>query len=175
MFVTAHNKAIGLVLDISLRHLEGQRIVDVVKRQMTEWMRKNFEESEDCFYLYHPQSVEPTRRRGESIAQVANYVTEGWLQNLRTALIQTFWVLVAQDPDAQKHLLFITDRVQDEAPFRKLFLLEQREKTEMQFVLLGIGQYYQRHVLDGFTDLPQVKVAHLKSPSEIVAALSSNI
>lgn len=169
MFITAQPKAIGVVFDLSLRHLAGRRIIDTTKKQIMEWMRDGLEELEDCFYLYHPEIIEPTRLRGESIASVGNYVTEGWLVNLRIALAQTFWVLAAQDVDAQKYLILITDRIQDVAPIKKLLLLERREKTEMQLVIVGIGQYYHKHIL---SDLPAI-VTHLDNPSELSKFLFS--
>jgi hypothetical protein len=175
MFVTARSKAIGLVFDVSLRHLEDRRIIDVVKKQSAEWIGKTLEDSEDAFYLYHPEVVQPTWRRGESMSSIANYSTEGWLGDLQTALVQTFWVIAGQDLDAYRCLILITDRIQDLAPIRKLSLLERREQTNIEFILIGIGKYYQKRVLDGASVLlPSAKIIHLSSPTEIAACLAEN-
>lgn len=172
---TAECKAIGLVFDISLRQLDGRRVVDQAKQQMASWLELTLEESEDFFYLYHPDIVEPTVKKGQSLSWLASYSTEGWLHDLRTALAQTYWVLAAQDMDARKGLIFITDRLQDSAPIDRLFLLERRERTGMRFVFVGIGQYYRKAVLDSFANQPTTTVGHLDAPTDLRGFLLSNI
>lgn len=156
MYDTTQCKAIALVFDVSLRHLDGHRILDVVKKQVMIWLRNTLEDSEDYFYFYHPYLSEPTIHRGEAIAAVGNYNTDGWLTDLRGALSQSFWVLAAQDPDAHKHFVFVTDRLQNTDPLKKLFALEKKEQTDSQFILAGIGQHYQKKILDEFANVATI-------------------
>lgn len=171
MFITARNKAIGLVFDISLRKSDGRRIVDQVKKQMAEWLQETLEESEDYFYLYHPHLIEPCTNKGSSLSWVAGYTTNGLLGNLRAELMQTYWVISAQDVDAKKSLIFITDRLQSGSEISRLLDIGKRADTDIRFIVIGIGKYYKKSVLDGLSGFPNVVVGNLDKPTELVEFL----
>lgn len=172
MFSTAQCKSIGLILDLSIRQMNGRRIVDVVKKQISQWIRQTLEDSEDYFYLYHPEITVPTISRGESLACVNNFNTEGWLFDLVTAVAQTFCVVHDQDADAHKAFLLISDRMQNSNSLRTLKAMQAKYQTDCRFLLCGIGKQYNKSVLNEYASVPNVVVKHLVGPEDLASGLS---
>lgn len=114
-------RSIGVLLDIAPFEFNGKRVVDVVKKQLVEFVR-TFDE-EDVFYLYNPAEIDVLDNRGEQIHAVGNYDTDGYkIQNLEFALKQSYYVLANQDEDSNRTLCFITNRFskKDVAPLKKV-------------------------------------------------------
>lgn len=166
-------RVLGLALDISLVHIpEGNRVLDVVKKQLIDFTRETME-GEDIFYLYHPELIDPVYDIGKIVSAIGNYETDGWLFDLRYALKLTYYVVAAQDDDAQKMVMFITNRAKDEIATKKLLMLEDRDQSGCQFVFVGIGNSYDRSVLDIVHD--QVTYFHLDQPSDLSDTLLEKI
>jgi len=157
-----------LTLDVSLAHIEGQRRLSVVKEQLIDFVR-NTMEGEDLFYLYHPEIIEPVYDVGKIVSHIGNYETNGWKFDLRQALKLAYYVMAAQDEDAEKMLLFVTDRIIDRIAIKKLLLVEEREQTDCRFVFVGIGTRYDKLALQLTHD--QVTYIHLDSASDLNATL----
>ncbi|MHA2428249.1 MAG: hypothetical protein ACXADB_09525 [Candidatus Hermodarchaeia archaeon] len=146
LYIVPDGKLVGVVLDLSLRHIGGHRIIDTVKKQLVDFVRQ-YLGGEDLLYLYHPFVFEPAETIGPIVSSIGNYETDGWVFDLNAALIQTYYILAAEDIDFDKTYLLITDRIQDSAAIDKLFRLEDRDETESRFILVGIGNQYERQVL----------------------------
>lgn len=146
---TSQGKAVGIILDLSLRHNdEGVRIVSVVKKKLVEFVKNNFEDGQDALYLYHPQIAQCSYKIGEHTAAIGNHNTDGSLFSLDFALKQTLYVLANEDIDFDKHIIFITDRVQNSHPLEKLLYLNTKDRIDAKITMIGVGDYYNRGVCD---------------------------
>lgn len=164
-FSTIDGRVLGLVLDISLRFgVSGERILDTVKKQLIDYLREDMV-GEDLFYLFHPDILEPVETVGAMVGIVSNYETDGWLYDVSYALMQTFFVVASEDEDYERALLFITDRIQDEAPVRRLLKMEERNQSDCKFIFVGIGSHYKQKVFDN------IPFYHLDDPSELASTL----
>jgi len=160
---------IGLVLDLSLRHTpKGERIIDVVKRQMVQYVRETIE-GEDLFYLYHPHLLEPTENVGQIVSCIDNYETDGWAFDLESALKVAFYVVSAEDEDMEKKIILITDRLQTPQPVNKLLMLERRDQTGCQIVVVGVGNSYNRTALEAIGG--SVRLIHMDVPVDLCKQL----
>lgn len=170
-------KAVGLVLDLSLRHeAGGRRLLDVVKEQLVELVRLHFEDGLDAFYLYHPELVDSVYKCGEQTAAVSNYETDGWQFNVGQALQQALYVVACEDYTLRKYLLYVTDRVRGSAALEQLLSLNRKDGIDAHLVLVGVGDKYDREGLDcaallGRSD-GSVTVLHLPEPSQLLASLT---
>ena len=145
--LTDENKIVGLVFDLSLRHdVSGRRIIDIVKKKFAAFIKQYISNGIDAFYLYHPELVDVCFVNGEAISAVGNYETDGWLFNLETALKQTLYVLETRD--LERYLFLITDRLSDIKPVEKALFLNEKEMIDCHFIVLGIGQQYNRLSLE---------------------------
>lgn len=164
-FSTIDGRVLGLVLDISLRFgVSGERILDTVKKQLIDYLREDMV-GEDLFYLFHPDIIEPVETVGAMVGIVSNYETDGWLYDVSYALMQTFFVVASEDEDYERALLFITDRIQDEAPVRRLLKMEERNQSDCKFIFVGIGSHYKQKVFDN------IAFYHLDDPGELASTL----
>jgi len=161
----------GLVLDLSYRQDgDGKRIIDAVKSELAQFATDTLE-GEDLFYLYHPEVWEPVEGVGSAVSVISNYETDGWLINVDYAIRQTFYVVEAEDEDLEQMVLFVTDRVQDKAPFRKLLLVLRKQEMNCKFVLIGVGSHYKKNVLEEVAENDNFSYIHLDSPSELQGVL----
>lgn len=157
-------KSIGIVIDVSLRHdRTGRRVVDAVKKGFLGIIREFVADGVDVLYLFHPQLLECLEWNGDQNSAISNYETDGWHFDTSYALKQTLFVLEAQDPTSRKYLFYVTDRCQSEEPFQKALFLNQRDLIGVHFVLIGIGDKYDREVFKIVKDLGanDVSVIHL--------------
>lgn len=162
-FTTSVGRVLGLTLDLSLAHTsEGSRIIDVVKRQLIQFVKTTME-GEDLFYLYHPELVDPVFDIGQIVSVIGNYETDGWVFDLRYALKLTYYVVDAQDDDAEKMILYVTDRIQDGVAIDKLMTTMEREDSECNLFFVGIGSRYNKDLLD----IDGVKYIHLNDPAKL--------
>ena len=128
-------RAIGIVLDLTLRHTKNDiRVVDVVKKSLINFVR-GFD-YDDILYLYDEMKIAAEYRRGRQVHAVASYSTNGLEFDLYYALKQTLYVLQAEDQDFFKVMYIINDRVRNPSIFNKIVALNQKEQSEINFVLL---------------------------------------
>jgi len=122
-------KSLGIVFDLSARlEKEGRRIVDIVKKNMIDIVRKCLIDGEDSMYLYNPDLIDAYFKHGEQVCALGNYNTDGYSFDLSMALRQTLYVLMSEDDDFQKHLLFVTDRLANESALEKAFTSIKKKK-----------------------------------------------
>ena len=164
-YSTTDGRIVGVVLDVSLRHSGDRRVLDSVKSGLVE-MAQEIMQGDDLFYLYHPEIVESVDDVGVAVCAIGNYETDGWLIDLRHALQQTFYVMAAEDVDLEKTFVYITDRSQDNKDLKKLLMLEKRDQTDCRFILIGIGQYYNKESLEELTS-ESVSYFHIDDPKDL--------
>lgn len=162
-------KSVGLIFDVSVRHCKnGKRIIDVVKKQIIEVIRKYFDDGEDDLYLYHPEIVESVALHGEQVCSVGNYDTDGWKFNMSWAFRQTLYVLMSEDLTHRKYLFFITDRFDEPHNIEKAFQINEKEMIDCNFVFIGIGKNYNKKYFEEISKKSNVKFYHLQEPENLV-------
>lgn len=134
-YETWNSKVLGVVIDTSLRHIDGKRFLDHIKENLIQYLRDVFDE-DDVFYLFHPEILETTDHRGEAVAAVSNFETDGWTFRLNYALQQTLYVLDAED--GKRNLLIFTDRF-NAVPIERLALIKQREEIDCEICVFCLG------------------------------------
>jgi hypothetical protein len=133
-------KAIGIVLDISLSHeSDGRRRLDKVKEELVKYIKESVVDGEDVFYLYHPEIIESMIKNGEKVSSVSNYETDGWQFDLNYALKQTLYVIGAEDPDADRMVILITDRLEEIAPLKKFVTINKKDDYDCDLLVIPIG------------------------------------
>jgi hypothetical protein len=161
-------KSLGIVFDLSARlEKERRRIVDVIKKNMIDIVRKCLIDGEDSMYLYNPDLIDTYFKHGEQVCAIGNYNTDGYSFDLSMALRQTLYILMSEDEDFQKYLLFITDRLSDEFPLEKAFNINKKEKIECKFILVGVGDYYNKNILENYAKKENAFYIHLNNPAEL--------
>lgn len=152
-------RAVGVVLDLTLRHTNGVRSLEIVKEGLLEFV-KDFDE--DMFYLYHELVTTPEYRRGKQVHAIASYETDGYEYDLYFAIKQTLWVLDAEDYDYRKTLYIISDRFRQRAALNRVVRLSEKEGTDIEFVLVlisadavGIDEHVRVVKLNDATQLAQ--------------------
>ena len=169
--VVSQGKILGVVLDVSLRHHKGRRILDSVKGCLIDFVRETMQ-AEDIFYLYHPEVIETIEDVGVIVSAIGNYETDGWLVDLRHALEQTSYVMAAEDEDYERIFLYITDRVQKNNDIKRILSFEKRDQTGCEFLFIGIGNQYNRDVLSVLDEENEcVTYSHLHSPRDLYSNL----
>lgn len=169
--VVSQGRILGVVLDISLRHYEGRRILDSVKECLVNFTKETLQ-AEDIFYLYHPEIIETVEDVGNIVSAIGNYETDGWLVDLRHALEQTSYVMSAEDEDYERIFLYITDRVQKNNDLKRILSFEKRDQTGCDFLFIGIGNQYNREVLSVLDDESEcVTYSHLDDPQDLYSIL----
>ncbi len=165
-------KVVGVLLDLSLRHDEqGERLVDGVKKALLDMVMKTFEDDLDILYLYHPEVVDPTWKRGEQTFHIGSYDTDGWRFNLNLAIQQTLYAVGAQDHESRRYLMLITDRIEDARPLELAVHLNKKDMLDIHFILVGLGRSYQKAVFESLpADAPVTRI-HIDHPSELVPEL----
>jgi hypothetical protein len=142
---------IALVLHLSSRDYGGRRIVDEVRKSLVRFVCTT--ESEDGFYLYHPQVLEPVYSQGEKTAALGNFETDGYKFDLGFALKQSLYVAARNgDSYIDKVLLLVTDSfVSTDLPsVKKVVVLNEKEDLECKVLVVGIGNRYDADTLSAF-------------------------
>ena len=134
-YETWNSKVLGVVIDTSLRHIDGKRFLDHIKENLIQYLRDDFDD-DDVFYLFHPEIVEAMDRKGEAVASVSNFETDGWSFRLNYALQQTLYVLEAEE--GQRRLVLFTDRF-NSIPIERLALLKEREEIDCEIFVFCVG------------------------------------
>jgi|GEM_PF-5279654 hypothetical protein len=167
--VISQGKILGVVFDISLRHQDGQRVLDGVKEGLINFVKETMG-PEDVFYLYHPQIVEPVEDAGVFVSAVGNYETDGYLIDLRHAMEQTSYVMAAEDEDCERVFMYITDRVQINNDLKRVIAYERRDQTGCDFLFIGVGNHYDRKCLSAL-EADNSTYVHLDNASELYSNL----
>jgi hypothetical protein len=169
---TEEGKAVGVLLDISLRHEStGARVLDLVKEQLVEVVKNHFDDGLDVLYLYHPDLVDPVNRHGEQTHHISNYDTDGWLFNMNFALKQTLYALGMQECDLRRYLVLITDRMFDIRPLELVIQLNDKDMLDAQLILVGIGDHYDQPAFAALAKEGKAIHIHLNSASELIQQL----
>ncbi len=169
--VVSQGRILGIVLDVSLRHHEGRRILDSVKECLVNFVRETLQ-AEDIFYLYHPEIIETVEDVGVIVSAIGNYETDGWLIDLRHALEQTSYVMAAEDEDYERIFLYVTDRVQKNNDLKRILSFEKRDQTGCGFLFIGIGNQYNRDILSLLEEENEcVTYSHLDDPRDLYSIL----
>jgi hypothetical protein len=170
-------KSLGLIFDLSIRHAKnGKRIVDIVKKKMIDIVRSLLIDGEDSLYLYHPELTEASIKHGEQVFAIGNYDTDGWKMNLNFALKQTLYVLLGEDYTFSKYLILVTDRIDNEKSLIKAFDINQKENINCNFIIVGIGKFYDTNALKRFSDsASNVNYIHLNDAEELTDKLFKEI
>lgn len=163
-------KILGLVFDLSLRHMNNHRIVDAAKRSIVQYTR-TFDD-DDGLYVYHPELTEVLYNRGDQISAIANYETDGYRFDLSYALKHTLYVLGSQDYDITKTLCLITDRLSGADSINHLKKLNDKDDLRCEILVIGISNKYCKNALAGDCGENAVCV-HVDEPSQIQNALSN--
>lgn len=175
--MSSRPKSIAVLLDVSTARFADKRMIDIVKKQLIEFVRSL--DAEDLFYLYVPESIEMTDVRGEQVASIGNYDTNGYsLQNLNFAVKQTYYILAAQDDDSLRSFIIITDRYDSashDVHLKKLALLNGNFEILSEpcdLVCIGIGKNYS---IDDLREVckDRMTVLELESPTQLNAKLRS--
>lgn len=128
------------MLDLSLgRTPDGKkRVIDVVLKQLIEFVRETMEE-EDLLYVYEPESLGVHETRGNQISAIANFETDGYKIDLPYALKQTLYIIAAED--AKRSICLITDRTSPEqvSAIKKASKLNDKDDWDCRFLVIGIG------------------------------------
>lgn len=132
-------------------------------------------DGEDSFYLYHPNLIESVILHGDQISAIGNYDTDGWKFNLNFAFRQTLYVLMAEDLSLPKYLFYVTDRVTDAAPIEKALQINEKEMIDCQFVLIGVGDFYNKNICKKLSEESNVIYFHLDNPSDLNSSLFKEI
>lgn len=165
-------KSVGLIFDVSVRHgSDGRRLIDNLKKRMIEVIRHLFVDGEDGFYLYHPKITETVTSHGDQVAAVGNYNTDGWKFNLQNAVRQTLYVLMAEPLTYRKYLIFITDRITEDKALEKALHINDKEIIDCHFIFIGVGNFYDKNILNKYQELENVDVFHLESPLHLELSL----
>lgn len=161
-------KAVGLLFDISIRHEKnGKRIIDNLKKVFVSIIQNYIEDNFDEFYLYHPELVDSVTSRGDQICAVGNYQTDGWLFNLNNAFRRTIYVLMAQELTYKKYLFYFTDRILTTKNIELALRIDKSNMVDVHFILIGIGNYYDKACLKNFENNANVTALHFDDTTEI--------
>lgn len=153
------SKNIALVLHLSTRDHEGKRIVDDVRKSLVRFMRTT--ESEDGFYLYHPQLLDSVYNSGEKTAVLGNYETDGFKFDLGFALKQSLYV--AARGDEEKVLILVTDSflASDLMSLKKVMVLNRKEALDCKVLVVGVGEKYDKAQLTEYAaQTPELAYLH---------------
>jgi hypothetical protein len=165
-------KSIGLIFDVSIRHAKnGRRIIDTLKKQMISLVREFVVDDADSFYLYHPDLWDTVNLHGDQISCIGNYDTDGWKINLHHAFRQTIYVLLNDAMTLKKYVFFITDRVTDVKPIEKALYLNEKELLESKFIIIGVGDLYDRSLVSKLSEENGILHIHVDQPEDLTTLL----
>jgi hypothetical protein len=167
----AEGKAVSLVIDVSLRHDDiGVRLINTIKKQLTELVCSSFEEGVDALYLYHPSLIETLHHHGDQISAIGNYETDGWKFNVEIALKQALYVIASEDDDLKKYLVLITDRLDSRSPIDKALFINKKDRIDCHLVVVGIGDRYNKKLIEQALQDTGATHIHLPHPSQLSEA-----
>lgn len=136
------NRSIGVVIDANLRQAKDGRLwLDHIKKAFRELVRTSFQD--DSFYLYLPGCLDATSNRGEQVSWIGNFFPDGSKCNLSHALLQTMYVVVAEDEgeDWVKVVYFVSNRLSsvDKKPLEDFLLVREKEGLSCHLKTILVG------------------------------------
>jgi hypothetical protein len=157
-------RATGVIFDLTLQHdSKGIRYIDKVKKSLANFLRTNYDEGE-VFYLFHPDIIDVSTHKGEQIASISNYETDGFRFDLSFALKQTLYVIAAE-VDFIKRIWLFTNRVSTkEIPLlKKINNMNSRMDLNCELTIFVIGNGFDKSVLsmDGYKSYHIDDVSHM--------------
>lgn len=154
-------------MDLSLRHVEGRRVLDHVKTGLIDYIRATFDD-DDAFYLYHPDIIETMHKIGEHVGAVSNFETDGWKFHLNYALEQTLYVVDAEG-DFEKMLVLFTDRF-NSTPLVRLAKIKERHEIDCEVYVFCIGEG-DPHIMS----LNEINFVSVKDVKNLSSDLKENL
>ena len=135
--------AAGFVIDISLRRVGNERLLDLVKKELVRFLGEQ-NSGEDLFYFYHPQQEAAYDTPGKAVAFIAGYETDGYSFPLEYPLKQTLYVLAAANSANRKHLFYLSDRLspKSEQVCEKIRKLSSSNDFGVQLHVIDLNQTY---------------------------------
>jgi hypothetical protein len=163
---------IGMLLDISPQRYEKRPLLEYVKKSLIKLVR-DFED-DDVFYLYTPDAIDTYLRRGQRVAALANYATDGYKFDLVMAVKQTLFVVAAGDPDGDRMVVIVTDRLNAEqiVALEKAFMINERDGFGLKYIVVGLGENYDRALVSKTCLEAGAVFIHLDDPNLISQSLS---
>lgn len=134
---------------------------------MVNIVRELFEDGEDSLYLFNPDLVESSILHGDQVCSIGNYTTDGWKSDLSFAFRQTLYVLMAEDLTHRKYLIFITDRLKNSKVIEKAMKINEKEMIDAHFIIVGIGNNYDKNYFRELSKNSNVDYLHLDQPEEL--------
>lgn len=135
-------KAIGVIFDLNLRPAPDHKPwLEHVKKAVQGLVRRSFEE-DDLLYVYHPDNTASTVKRGEQVALVANYRTDGYKFNINYGILQSMYVLDAEDDeDMERIVYYFTNRFDrsDIPQIKSAITAKEKEELSPRIVTVAIG------------------------------------
>lgn len=171
------SRSIAVLLDVAPFAFNGKRSVDIVKKQLIQFVRR-FDE-EDLFYLYNPGDSSPLDNLGDRVGVIGNYDTDGYkIQDLTSAMKQTYYILAAQDEDSHRTICYITNRFSDKevSSLKKMLNLDRslgHFDEPCNILILGIGiQPNNKETLIGLCK-DKADVVFISDPNDLNQELQS--
>lgn len=155
-------KVIGLILDLSLRTINGRRIVDVVKKQLGAVLRA-FNEEDTVLYLYHPDAIDTLGETGEQVGAIGNFETDGYMMDIPFALKQTCYIVAAQNSESGKHVFWVTDRF-DASKTETIQRTFRMCRLDNNITVIGIGDHHQKELQEA---CHEERFIHLDDPAQL--------
>lgn len=172
-------KFVSLILNVSLRTIEGRKIADGVKSELIDFV--NTFEEEDQLYLssdptlhcyYNRHDIVETN--GKRVAAIGNWHPKEMVSqsHLRLEIHKAFQAVGANgDIDGDWYICLITDRYKqhDEIPLMQMLNQNSNIWGEVKLIVITIGDHYD------FKEYEQVcnecKYTHLSTPTGIKSTL----
>lgn len=105
-----YNTALSIVLDVSSKNYKGKKSIDIVKKQIIDYLRSI--DDENLIYIYDEKNESMTNNKGEQVGMIANYEPSERI-NLFKGLKKSYDLLSKQDQNLNRILLYITNRFTD--------------------------------------------------------------
>lgn len=160
-------KIVSVIFDLSLSHEQGQRVIDLIKKQMVDIIVEK--EEELLFFIASKNNVFP-KGCGNSIQQIDSYVELPDF-NLSHTFRRSITNLVETVEDVDKALLFITDRFDEKykGHYRSLFDMKRYKKAEYEVYFIEINNYSK--ILQSIAFMYEGKYKSIQSANDFKLAL----
>lgn len=167
-------QAFGLVLDISDRKdRDGKRLSTKVRSQLVEFASRL--EGEDVLYLCQLNPDQPATAEGSRTALMGNWEAEQESLDLGYLLEYTLASLAQEDSDITRTLCLVTDRLGRDGmnSIMNLNCLRQKSGWECRFLVMGIGNRYDRGELAAFCQGEGVDFRHTTEVENLCSVMSN--
>ncbi len=138
-------KAIGIVYDLSGQiGPDKRRFLDTMPAAMAQFLWRLLEDFEDVVYVHSANNVSAQYVKGAQVAAASHHGSDGSRLNLSYALVQTMYVLCAEDVNLDRIVIYITDRFEKNnvVDLRRVLDRNKREELGCSLIAVGIGNCY---------------------------------